>query len=126
MKLAKIIPIFILFVIGLSCLASYHDDPVTKIDEPSMDMPEHPRFLDVFNFVFLPKCLGCHHSNNLSGGLDLSLYNSVMLRVVPGQPMASKLFISTEFDLMPPAGEPKATKEEKAYLKLWIEEGAIE
>ena len=89
--------------------------------------------------VLNAKCLACHGEpgKKLKGELDLSS-RTAMLRggesdeaaVVPGQPMASPLYLAAtreqvdDWSAMPPKDNDKLTDNQLAVLKQWILLGA--
>jgi Planctomycete cytochrome C/WD domain, G-beta repeat len=80
------------------------------------------------------KCLGCHNSDKISGGLDASTYQKLMEGggsgpvVKPGQPDASRMLLTISHKVqpfMPPKSDmlPQATLD---LVRTWIEQGALE
>jgi len=81
------------------------------------------------------KCVSCHNSNKLKGGLKLNSPEGIMLGgengsiIFEGNPDKSELFtrlILPEEDdnHMPPKGKTQLTKEEVTLINTWINEGS--
>lgn len=71
--------------------------------------------------IVLPKCFACHNDNNMSAGLLMTSYETVMASVVAGRPDMSPFYIrsfSTIFF--------KLTPTERDVIYLWIENGALD
>ena len=80
-------------------------------------------------------CLHCHHSETLLGGLNLESRQTAYresergIRIVPGNPDASLLYILTEQrhgeqEEVMPADGVLFSDEQRELLRKWIEEGA--
>ena len=75
--------------------------------------------------IIVPKCLGCHNSNNSAGGLSFSSYNATMNAVQKGFPANSSLYTSTAIKRsMPRNGAALSSSETKA-ISDWITAGAL-
>jgi len=81
--------------------------------------------------ILQEKCIGCHSGEDARAGVDLSRYeslfeyNDVFLKVTTkGDPEASLLYTEVFKGHMPP--RKPLVSEEIAFIKRWIEEGAIE
>lgn len=68
-------------------------------------------------------CLECHDSATRKGKLDLSLKESALASITPGNLDESDLWLSVEEDEMPKKRDP-LTDAEKQLLKDWITGGA--
>lgn len=77
--------------------------------------------------IFVNKCSmsGCHNSQDMVKGYDLSNYEGIMKGVVPKHPLQSEVYkvIKGKNPEMPEGMEPLSTKE-LAYIKIWIKMGA--
>ncbi len=73
---------------------------------------------------------GCHSAASSAEDVDLSSWNAIMNSdvVKPGNPDNSKLYkvlFESGEDRMPPPPELALTAEQKAIIRLWIEQGAL-
>src|SRR5262245_18742012 len=84
--------------------------------------------------ILRDKCLGCHNSDKISGGLDASTYQKLMegggsgAVVKPGQPETSRLLLTISHKVqpfMPPKSDmiPQVAID---TVRAWIEQGALE
>ena len=75
--------------------------------------------------VFQQKCMSCHSSGLASAGISFSTYNSIMNSglVIPNDPAASPLYLSTRSGTMPKFAAALSNGEEKAIYD-WIAAGA--
>src|SRR5580704_3425807 len=80
-------------------------------------------FEDKIAPVLIEKCLPCHSSVKVSGGVRLTTNVSVSRVVTPGEPEKSPLYTSVESGAMPPGG-PKLSKDQRDSIRDWIREGA--
>ncbi|MDZ4661367.1 MAG: c-type cytochrome domain-containing protein [Pseudomonadota bacterium] len=74
--------------------------------------------------LFTVSCSGCHNVNLMRGMMNISVYASVLAKIIPGNPNASLLYqrVTSANNPMPPAGRlPAATTER---IRLWILQGA--
>ncbi len=90
-------------------------------------------FKDVIQPIFDTKCISCHNSDKLKGGLMLIDEKSILKGgksgklFETGEPQVSLLLRrihlpAEEKEHMPPAGKPQLTPEEAKLLYLWIKE----
>ena len=133
----------LVLALGAGC-ADWGDDPAGPVDPPDPpDPPEPPpgvSFAADVQPIFDASCVGCHGVGG-NGGLDLrqgashanlvgaAATGSSLLRVQPGDPAASWLYLKltgaqdagTE---MPPGSPLPAAQID--HVRVWIEEGARE
>ncbi len=85
------------------------------------------RFQSIQRNILTPKCVGCHGSSSISGGVDLSTFERLMRDpvVVPYYPEKSKLFTCVKSGWMPKADSP-LSNEEVDSIYQWILAGAAE
>ncbi len=81
------------------------------------------KFEDKIAPVLIERCLPCHSSVKVMGGVRLTTSVSVLRVVTPGEPEKSPLYTSVESGAMPPGG-PKLTKDQRDAIRDWIREGA--
>lgn len=84
--------------------------------------------------ILRDKCLGCHNSDKMSGGLDASTFSKLMegggsgVVVKPGEPDASRLYLLIAHKaqpFMPPKSDMLA-QPSLDTVRTWIEQGALE
>ena len=100
---------------------------------PELPLPEKVDFVVLFDRLLKPKCFKCHNGEDPDGFFNVDNYRYLMSYsmdpmkiVVPGNPDLSLLYKDVFTDRMPAKMNPKLTKQEKEFLKRWIEQGAIE
>jgi cytochrome b subunit of formate dehydrogenase len=78
--------------------------------------------------IFAGKCIGCHNSSSMIGGLDLSSYQGALKGgqsgpgIVPGDPAASMVLV-----IQSAGGHPgQLTADEIALITEWVNAGAPE
>jgi cytochrome c551/c552 len=106
-------------------------DALTGVaDDASFDNTE-ATYKNVSKLIFQKKCLFCHSSQRTELGVNLSQYSKVFgfsdfftPIVVKGEPEESGLYIEVQSGRMPP--KKSLSPQEIAFLKKWIQEGAIE
>ncbi|MEP7317786.1 MAG: c-type cytochrome domain-containing protein [Panacibacter sp.] len=78
--------------------------------------------------IFQSSCAksGCHNATSHKEGLVLDSYNHIVRGegIVPGNARASELYKVIVNGEMPPAGNPKLTREQTATIRKWINQGA--
>src|SRR5689334_11396143 len=81
--------------------------------------------------VFSKSCIGCHSGQAKMGGLDLQTAEGLRkggkhgLSVIAGQSEQSRLYLMMKGEIQPPMPMGgKATAEELAVVKRWIDAGA--
>lgn len=81
------------------------------------------------------KCLSCHGDSKVKGGLRLDTFGALMVGgkdgpvIVPNKPDDSLLFKRVTLpeghkQFMPAEGKPPLSKEEIAWIRAWIQQGA--
>lgn len=81
------------------------------------------------------KCLSCHGDSKVKGGLRLDTFGALMVGgkdgpvIVPSKPDDSLLFKRVTLpeshkQFMPAEGKPPLSKEEIAWIRAWIQQGA--
>jgi uncharacterized membrane protein len=141
-----ILPLFLLLPLLTSCLKDEKSILIfdIKSDSTALEKSEDKEEEDDFSFtnspatfenvsrhIFQDKCVRCHSSKFAELGVDLSQYKTVFDMsdffspvVTEGDPENSGVFLEVESGRMPPK-EP-LSDEEIAFIKKWIEEGALE
>jgi outer membrane lipoprotein-sorting protein len=84
---------------------------------------------DKVQAIFNKACMPCHGSQQRSGGLDLSSYESVMASpraAIAGKPETSSIYRSITGDGMAimPRNRARLSKEDTETIKNWIKNGA--
>lgn len=74
--------------------------------------------------ILTAKCSFCHGPSTQTAGLDVTNYDSLILRVVPGDPDASLLYEFISLGEMPPSGYTQLTENEIVAVAQWILDGA--
>jgi hypothetical protein len=74
--------------------------------------------------LIAPRCLSCHDAAVLSGGIDMSSYESLLASgaIVKGSPQSSQFYTAIQSGLMPPGGGVSADVVAAVYQ--WILAGA--
>ena len=109
--------------------------PVLKPKGPTIPIDQALVYRDVVQPIFESKCISCHNSDKMKGGLMLTEEKVIMKGgkdgriIVPGQPQISLLLqrIHLQEDdknHMPPVGKPQLSAAEQAVLYHWIKENA--
>ncbi len=75
--------------------------------------------------ILAPKCMGCHNSNNVAGGISFANYNSTMNTVQKGLPNSSSLYTSTAIKRTMPRGGNALSSSETQAISDWITNGAL-
>jgi hypothetical protein len=83
-----------------------------------------PTFTSINDNILRPKCLSCHSSTNMSGGLSFSTYSSAKNAVQPGNPGASSMYTAISSGIMPRGGSMLSSAEISA-VQTWIQNGAL-
>lgn len=83
-------------------------------------------YVGIYEKVIEPKCLSCHSGNNLSGGVNLSTYSTMMAanKITAGNALTSA-FYTVLADAMIPA-HATLSQSQLQGIEEWIESGAIE
>ncbi len=84
--------------------------------------------------ILRDKCLGCHNSDKITGGLDASTYQKLMegggsgVVVKPGQPDASRMLLTISHKIQPfmPPKTDMLPQPAVDTVRAWIEQGALE
>jgi len=131
-KYLKILSKIILFIIVTSIYYGC-DDTVTASDIDNREIPDSnvSYSMDIAP-VFELKCVSCHGSGTLEGGIDLRTWSAVTdpRIVIPGEADTSPLVWSIEWRPgslpMPPEDSPflPLTSKQIQGVKTWIDEGA--
>ncbi len=110
-------------------LYKFKEVEVQVVDEFSLEN-EPATFEKVTEYIFKDKCIRCHRKDRAKLGVDLSEYEKVFGYsdyfqpiVTKGDPDQSGVYTEVARGAMPPK-EP-LTPEEVAFIKRWIEEGAL-
>ena len=107
--------------------------PVEPLPEIKIELKEPISYEKHVEPIFVKRCTVCHSGSVKEGRLDLGSYETLMKGsksgevIKPGKSQDSLLYKAvhrTAKRFMPPRGEPPATAEELAILKLWIDGGA--
>src|SRR5690349_19607267 len=72
--------------------------------------------------VITSRCITCHDAMKRAGGLDLSMRDSAIKAIAPGNPSSSKLIRMVDSGKMQPTG--KLADSEIEAIKRWIRAGA--
>ncbi len=115
------ITLLVCSILATSCL-----DPRYVDYQAEEKAPEDVDFLFVSQQILTPSCVRCHNSGRALGGvrlddeaLLLSTDSASAGLLVPGNPDASRLWLSVENDSMPPSSN-KLTQDQKDLLRVWI------
>ncbi|HVS92422.1 MAG TPA: c-type cytochrome domain-containing protein [Mucilaginibacter sp.] len=137
---ASILTVVFLLVAGHYGAGITHGDnfilaPVMPNSRPLVPIDQAYVYKDVIQPIFENKCIACHNSDKMKGGLMLTDEKSILKGgkdgklFVPGQPQVSLILQrihmpEEEKKHMPPAGKPQLTAAELAVLYQWIKENA--
>ena len=110
--------------------------PVSTEEEKVVSIDQAMVFADVIKPVFEKKCLSCHSSRNIKGGLVLEDSSGIMSGgktgplFVAGYPDSSLLIRRIllppgDKKHMPPASKPALADDEIGLLKAWIQSGGL-
>ena len=109
------------------------DDTITVQDVDNREIPDsNVSFSKDIAPIFELKCVSCHGSGSLEGGVDLTTWAGVVdpRLVIPGEADTSPLVWTIEqrpgFPIMPPRDSPflPLTFKQIQGVKTWIDEGA--
>lgn len=114
--------LFSLFVLCLQCSKEHVPGTTTSTEKTDTitSFPEGTiRYQEVVDKIMKPICLDCHKKN-------MSTYEQLLARVVPGDPEKSKFYLRAKTD-MPPIfeGYPPLTDDELELIYNWIAQGAV-
>lgn len=110
---------FSLILLGLFAC----NNRIDKVTQPRLESKS--KFAVIHTTILQPKCVRCH--SGATGHVNLTSYQTIMEGnlVIPKKPGSSRLLLAIENDSMP-KGESPLSKEERALISQWIEEGARE
>lgn len=91
---------------------------------PPVSVPLAANFNSININILKPRCLGCHNSNNSSGGISFSTYIATMNVVVKTSPATSSLYTSTAVRNTMPKGGALLNAAETKVISDWILAGA--
>ena len=138
-KASVILALFLIIGGHLGGDLSHGDDfilaPVLKAKGPTVPIDKALVYRDVVEPIFENKCISCHNTDKMKGGLMLTEEKAILKGgkdgkiIVPGQPQISLLLqrIHLQEDdkkHMPPTGKPQLSAAEEAVLYQWIRENA--
>lgn len=110
-----------LLVLIVGCGSPRPAAPAASTPPPSA--PAGVSFAKDIRPILAANCLGCHDGTpSAKSKYDLSKYDGVMTKIVPGQPDSSRLFTMLDQGRMPPGGRLEAAR--IASVRNWIAEGA--
>lgn len=122
-----------LFISGLIISFLGCDDTITVQDLDNREIPDsNVSYSKDIAPIFELKCVSCHGSGTLEGGIDLSTWSGIVdpRIVIPGEADTSPLVWSIEWRpgslRMPPEDSPflPLTTKQIQGVKTWIDEGA--
>ena len=122
-----------LFISGLIISFLGCDDTITVQDIDNREIPDsNVSYSKDIAPIFELKCVSCHGSGTLEGGIDLSTWSGIVdpRIVIPGEADTSPLVWSIEWRpgslRMPPEDSPflPLTTKQIQGVKTWIDEGA--